>query len=162
MALTAELDEQFLVRQIRDRLDQGQVTSHLVRQAVECQVELPASLLTHRDPSLRATAISSGHADHDLEKYLLPNATVQEALAAVARCEGPRLLELLFDDRWQVRAWATDLLVRKGESSIPPLRELASCRESVTGVAAVAALERLGDEDWLRSRLSEWEHAERL
>jgi hypothetical protein len=152
--LTDRLDRSLLAGQVRARLSQDPVRPYLIRYALACHIDLPASLLDHGDPTIRAAAISAGLADQELERFLGDDSTLQESVAAVARCETDRLLPLLGDGRWQVRARATDVLVAKGPSSIPALRDLAASEVKATRVAAVAALQRLGDEAWLRVRFS--------
>lgn len=150
--LTAQVDPSLLAVQVRARLSQSSVRPYLVRHAMTCEIALPVSLLRSEDPDVRALAISTGLADHELERYLSAESTTQEAAAATTRCETHRLIELLGDDRWQVRARATASLVAKGSATIPVLRGLACSEVPATKVAAVAALQLLGDEVWLQAK----------
>jgi hypothetical protein len=140
MRLTARHKPDLLKAKLPKLLEDPHVCAFVVTHAVEHQVELPASLLEHRDPLARAAAIFQGHADDQLESYLGPDASIAEALAALGRCAPRKLVDRLGDDRWQIRGAASQLLCGLEE---PPLEEIRAKLESPDIGAKVAAFKVL-------------------
>lgn len=146
---TAGLDPELLRQKLASLLEEPTISYAMVKLADLHKVQLPRELLQNEDPEVRAAAIRSGHGDEDLQQYLGPRAALPEVLAAAPRCTTEGLLVLLADERWQVRAVATDLLARVEEPPFDALRAKL-CSDSLgERVAAIEVLRRLGKEEWL-------------
>ncbi len=153
---TALLDLALFKAKVTRMLGKPEVAHFVVDQAVNRGVELPAGLLRNECPRVRAHCISAGHADDRLESFLASERSLEEALAATNRTSPQKLLGLLSDSRWQVRALATQLL--STQDSPPPLAELRLKVHSESigeRVAATKLLQQFGDEAWLQENLGE-------
>lgn len=153
LGLTAERSPSTLQARLPDLLKDQNVPFPVVEQALLHEVRLPLTLLQSDDPMVRAAAVSVGLADQELETYLSPQAPVAEAVAAASRCDLPRLLSLLEDRRWQVRAAVTDLLADHPEPPLEELRRRVSSDFMGERVAAVEILRRLADLEWLEQNV---------
>jgi hypothetical protein len=152
---TATLDPTLFRGKLVELLRQPQLSYEYVQLAISHGVELPASLLESPQPMVRAAAIQSGHADAVLERYLTPSTSLPEVLAAMSRGGTDKLLWLLSDARWQVRAMATNLLAQSKEAPLEALQEKARSGSLEERVAAVESLRRLGQEEWLEEVLGQ-------
>lgn len=155
VSVTAKLKPSLLQEKLPRILTGSNVPFAMVEQAVMCAVDLPPTLLANEDPLVRAAAIAVGLADEQLENYLKCEVSINEAVAATGRCELPRLLTLLSDNRWQVRATATDFIAEHPEPPIPELRRKASSTVLGERIAAVEVLRRIGDDEWLLTLATE-------
>lgn len=142
VALTASHKPALLKEKLPPLLEDPLVPAFVVTVAVEHEISLPAWMLDHPEPVVRAAAIFQGQADDQLERYLGPQASVVEALAAVGRCDGGKLVELLGDPRWQIRGAAANLLCALDH---PPVEEIRLRSESPDLGTRVAALKALHD-----------------
>lgn len=152
LALTARLDPALARRHLGRFLEDAAVSWPTVRQARDLGLDLPPRLLANRDERVRAAAVEAGLADDRVEEFL--SASVPEAVAAAGRCPTTRLLDLLADPRWQVRAKAAETL---GARPQPPLQELrCRTRSELEGerIAALEALLQAGDEAWLAEHVA--------
>lgn len=143
IALTARHNPKFLKVKLAELLESTEVSAFVVTRAVEQGLRLPANLLAHQNPVVRAAAIFQGHADDRLEWYLGPEASILESLAALDRCHCGKLVDLLGDTRWQIRGAAANRLCQLDN---PPIKEIRLQSESPhlgTKVAALKVLERL-------------------
>ena len=148
--LTVRHSPTLLNTRLPELLEDPLVPTFVVKAALEHGLSLPASLLNHEDPEVRAAAVFQGRGDDRLEQFLKPESSVAEALAALQRCHPGKLVECLGDDRWQVRGAASRLLCRL---SNPPLEEIRLAAESEdlgTKVAAHTVLERFPAESGTR------------
>lgn len=150
---TAQRDPSLLEEKLRELLCDPGVPYGFVELALGHGIELPAGLLASEQPLVRAAAISGGHADDSLDAYLLQETTLPEILAAARRCPTEKLLPLLADQRWQVRALATDLLACAETVPLEGLRRATASEFLGERVAAVETLRRLGHDDWLAGNL---------
>ena len=153
LGLTAKLSPATLQARLPDLLQDPNVSFPVVEQALLHEVPLPPTLLQSKDPSVRAAGVSVGLADQELETYLSPQASVAEAMAAAGRCDLPRLLSLLQDRRWQVRAAVTNLISDHPEPPTEELRRRVASDFMGERVAAVEILRRLGDVEWLEQNV---------
>lgn len=153
------LEDPAWLLELTERLDPGRARREvekrlpgLARHAHRHKLTLPRECLDHADPEIRALAIRDGWADDSLPRYL--EATLPEALAATRRCPLHRLVELLQDDRWQVRAEAVRTLADVEPRPLAEVRALVG-REGDLGprAAAVDLLQRWSDDDWLEENL---------
>lgn len=126
-------------------------TPAVVEKAAQAGLPLPVDLLDHSLAAMRALAVSAGLADSDLERFL--GGTVEEALAATRRCSPERLLELLGDRRWQVRAQAVRQLAGLQPRPLEPVRALVSSPFKGERIAAIELLRSWGEEAWLERTL---------
>lgn len=152
LALTAMLDPALARHHLCRILDEPSVTLPFVRKAQELGVELPARLLESGDERVRAAAVDAGLAGGRLEEFL--SASVPEAVAATRRCSEERLLELLSDPRWQVRAAASETLAGQAEHPLQELRRRARSEMPGERVAAIEVLLKAGDDDWLAEHVA--------
>ena len=150
---TARLDLGLLQQRLAELLKDPTVAYAYVELAGQHGVELSPSLLDSDQPLVRAAAIQSGLADARVERYLGPEATLPEVLAAAPRWSIESLLGLLGDSRWQVRALATDLLARASDPPLEALRIRALSESLGEKVAAVEVLQRLGHQEWLEEHV---------
>lgn len=148
---TAELDPERARREVERLLGEGGSDPAVVRLAQRLEVPLPASLLQHADPELRALAIAAGLADGELESYLARS--LPEASAALRRSPPEVWLRLLGDSRWQLRSLAVSALAGGDWRPLEPVRGLARSEVLAERVAAVELLRRWGDEEWLEGAL---------
>lgn len=155
VALTAGLDPELLRARLPDLLRAPSVSLGMVEQALRLGLELPPALLESERDRVRAAAVSAGLADRRLEDFLAPRASPVEARAAAQRCTVERLVDLLSDRRWEVRAAATDRLSRQEPGDLPLERLRDMTASTVVGerVAAVELLRRLGETQWLEEHL---------
>lgn len=137
ITLTAHSHPGFFKARLPQLLEDPQLAPLLVTRALEQQVSLPACLLEHPQPEVRAAAIAQGHADSELERYLGPEVSLCEVLAALGRCSPERWVDGLRDGRWQVRGAAVQWLC---QLECPPLEEVRRLSESTHLGAKVAAL----------------------
>lgn len=151
VALTARLQPCLARDHLARILRQGAVSLPMVRQALTLGLELPARLLESEDERVRALAIEEGLAGERVEAFL--SASLPEAVAATRRCSTERLLELLADPRWQVRATATETLAGKAEIPLQELRRRAKSELLGERVAAIELLLKAGDDPWLAEQL---------
>ena len=142
VTLTAKCRPALLAQKLPDLLGDPAVPAFIASHALEHEISLPPSLLNHRDPKVRATAISCGHADAMLCAYLAPEASTEEAVAALTRCGPSTWVEHLSDERWQVRAAATNLLCQSDSPPLEEVRRLSESPDLATKVAALRVLER--------------------
>lgn len=155
VALTGRLDPTLLKERLPALMRLPSVSPGVVEQALQLGVDLPRGLLESEHDRVRARAISAGLADGRLEDFLALESSPAEAAAATRRCSVDRLLELLSDRRWEVRAAATETLSRKVAKDLPLERIRAMTGSAFIGekVAAVELLRRLGETDWLEEHL---------
>lgn len=151
VALTAELQPSLARDHLSRILRQESVSLPMVRLALELGLELPARLLDNEDERVRALAIEQGLGGERLEAFL--SASVPEAVAATRRCSTERLLELLADPRWQVRAAATGTLAGQAEIPLQEVRRRAKSELQGERVAAIELLLKAGDDTWLAEQL---------
>jgi hypothetical protein len=143
LRLTARCQPELLKVKLPELLKGRQVTCLVVTLAVEHGINLPACLLAHEEPTVRAAAIFQGHADEQLDRYLGMEASAAEALAALHRCDPRRLVECLGDERWQVRGEVARLLCQLENPPLEDIRLKSESQELGTQVAAFTVLERL-------------------
>ena len=154
----AELTIRLEPEQARERLASlltGPSISHgVVAQAVGLNLELPLKLLESDDERVRAAVIAQGSLDQELDRFLSPQATVTESIAAARRCSTEKLVELLGHERWQVRAAATQALVGSEDCPIESVRERAMSSHQGEKLAAVEILLSKDDDIWLMENLA--------
>lgn len=143
IALTAGHKPELLKVKLAEMLESPEVSAFVVTRAVEQELRLPACLLEHQDPVVRAAAIFQGHADDRLEFYLGAEASTAEALAALSRCDCGKLVELLGDYRWQVRGAAANRLCQLDDPPLEAIRLLCESPDLGTKVAALKVLHQL-------------------
>ena len=153
LELTLRHDPERARQEVERLLAEGLATLPLVEMALELGVKLPASLLSQADPEVRAAAIRVGLADGCLEHYWRPEASPEEAVEALRRCGPDTQLELLKDERWEVRAACVRALVPVAERPLERVRALVVSGLLEERVAAVSLLERWGDTEWLELTL---------
>ena len=154
VALTVQRDSAQAAERLAQVLTRLPVSRFIVAQAISLELQLPASLLESDDEEVRALVIEAGLADSQLERFLAPSASSLEAVAATRRCTGERLVELLADKRWEVRACASQTLSGRCDYSLEKLREKASSEFAGERVAAVEVLLARGDDEWLSEHLA--------
>lgn len=155
VSLSARLDGEFLKAQLSSLLQQPPVSLRVVEQAFEMGITLPDAIMHSDSAPVRARGIAAGLADSQLEKFLSAEATTREAVSATARCTAPRLLLLLDDPRWEVRAAATEALsqIRGDELPLHELRRKTASPSMGERVAAIEVLRRVDDSEWLSNHL---------
>lgn len=151
LELTARCNPERARTEVERLLDRGCLLPFVVELAHRLGSPLPAALLDHEDPSLRALAISSGLADSDLARFL--HGTVEEALAAARRCTPAMWVDLLCDARWQVRSLAVHLLAASEHRPLESVKALVGSSSKGQRVAAVELLRCWGEDVWLEERL---------
>lgn len=154
--VSARRNPALLLEKIPELLRQPSVSLAIVEYALQLGVELPPDLLNSPHERVRALAISSGLADDRLETFLDPQVSALEAAAAARRCPIARLVELLSDPRWEVRAAATDTLAQRDLQELPLETIRSKTASALMGerVAAVELLRRLEDTQWLQDNLT--------
>ncbi len=148
---TRKVDAGRARREVERLLQQGQPPPEVVEMACQLGLNLPTALLQHKDPAVRAMAVSVGLADSDLEPFL--QGSVVEAVAAVRRCHPETLLHLLADPRWQVRAQAVRQLAALDERPLESVKHRVTSDFPGERVAAVELLRCWGEEAWLEQTL---------
>ncbi len=155
VVLTARLDPSLARGHLSRILREPSVALPMVRRAQKLGIELPTRLLESESELVRAAALEQGLAGERVEEYL--SASLPEAVAATRRCSTERLLELLADHRWQVRATAAETLASKTEYPLQELRRRTRSELQGERVAAVEVLLKAGDDDWLAEHLAGFE-----
>lgn len=155
VANIARWNASFLRARLAELLTSPSTSLPMVQQALQLGLPLPPGLLKSSQPEVRAAAIAAGLADQQLEAFLTTDSSALEAAAAAQRCSPDRLVELLSEPRWEVRAAATDALARlELAHAVPLLRGKTSSTFLGERVAAVDLLLRLGDNQWLQDNLA--------
>jgi hypothetical protein len=137
--------------QLGSLLEVADIPFPIVEQALALGVALPPGLLRSKHERVRAAAVGAGLAGESVETYL--GASTGEAAAAARWCPTSRLVGLLADPRWQVRAAATAALVERDDPPIDDLRRKVASPLLGERVAAIEVLRRLGDDEWLEGAL---------
>lgn len=153
LRLSERLDPVLTRQRLEELLSRGQLELHLLETGRRLGLLPPGQALDSTDTEVRALAVSAGLADDRLETYLTPDRSPAEAAAAASRCGSTRLLELLADPRWLVRAQAVRSL---GELQPRPLAEVRQKMYSTLVEERAAAAELLlqwQDDEWLASFL---------
>jgi len=155
LQLSARLDPEFLKARLPSLLQLHPLSLRLVEQASRLGIQLPQTVLESELGPVRAIGIAAGLADGQLDRFL--QSSTAEAIAATGRCDVERLLRLLGDPRWEVRAAATEALSGKEREQLPlqELRSKAGSKILAERVAAVEVLRRIDDSEWLNNLLDE-------
>ena len=146
LRFTARHQPGLLKARLAELLEDPLVASSSVSLALEQGMLLPASLLEHSDPEVRAAAVFQGHADDELEGFLGPEASVAEALAALHRCDTFKLVECLEDERWQIRGAATRMLCQMEKPPLETVKLKSESENLGTKLAALTVLESFHSE----------------
>ncbi len=158
LSLTKRLDRPRARTELERLIAAGCLSPSVVESAHELGLALPAELLEHDQPSIRALAVSVGLADAELKRFL--EGTVVEALAATRRCPPEVLLELISDRRWQVRAQAVRQLATSDHRPLERVKALVASPSKSERVAAIELLRSWGEEAWLEQTLLAPEESE--
>jgi hypothetical protein len=145
----------------RVRLEALRILSELdEREVAESVRALAIPFLHDQNPAMRCAAVSVGPSRVDWRAFLrlerdLP--TRQAALMQLVKVEQaqaiPDLLEHLRDDSWQMRAIASDALVRLGDAVVEVVKPLVHDPDQSVRVAADRILLDLRQDTWLRQEL---------
>ncbi len=153
LELTRRLDPDRARQEAERLLGDERVTLAVVESALQLGVSLPKSLLEHADPEIRGVAISVGLADAGLERYLTPDSSVPEVLAALRRAGSDVQVDLLSDARWEVRAASVNALTHCSPRPLERVQSLVGSSSLGERVASVELLRRWGEDEWLAERL---------
>lgn len=88
----------------------------------------------------------AGEQDKDIRLELISRLAGEQGEAAV-----PVLVELLHDKAWEIRAGATNALIRIGRPAIDAVKPLIDIEDEKVRIAAAQVLIALGQDEWLEA-----------
>jgi hypothetical protein len=147
--LTARLNPELARLRLRPLMEESTTSFPIVRQAMKLGMDLPSSAINSEHELVRALAVTEGLAGDRVLDYLAENNSIPEAVAATRHCTREKLLELLADARWQVRAAATEVLAGRDDCPVEEIRVKVGSEHLGERIAALDVLRRIGDDEWL-------------